>query len=130
MPAKPEKPDGLTEDVKGKFLRFLSSGLPMDTAARLVGVQDYTVRLWLTRARTWPRGVYKGFDRDVTRCLAEGEAILLARITEAGRSNWRADAWLLERMYPDRYGPPPSFDNIPNAPPYEAARSTDDQSGL
>jgi hypothetical protein len=28
----------------------------------------------------------------------------LAIIAQAGRKSWQARAWMLERMYPDRYG--------------------------
>lgn len=32
------------------------------------------------------------------------EVLQLRNIEQAGEKNWRASAWLLERMYPDRYG--------------------------
>ena len=48
---------------------------------------------------------YKSFWEEVN--LAESEAIVrrIARIEKAGADgNWQADAWVLERKYPDKFG--------------------------
>ena len=48
---------------------------------------------------------YKSFWKEVQ--LAESEAIMrrLARIEKvAEEGNWQADAWVLERKYPDKFG--------------------------
>jgi transposase len=116
----------LTKERRTNLLRFLKGGLPIDTAARLVGVHESTVRTWRSRSRAKRPG-FAGFEAEVVQALAEGEAILVARVTTAGRDNWRAAAWLLERMYPDRYGPPPPPMSIPDAPPVAVE---DDLAGL
>jgi len=57
---------------------------------------------------------YEDLEDEIQKALAEGEAIHVARIAEAGRVSWRASAWLLERMYPERWGEPL---RMPDAPP-------------
>jgi hypothetical protein len=39
----------------------------------------------------------------IGRAIAEER--LVAYVAQAARSNWRASAWLLERRYPQRWGP-------------------------
>ncbi|MGH8544065.1 MAG: hypothetical protein ACREX3_10650 [Gammaproteobacteria bacterium] len=40
----------------------------------------------------------------VQKALAEWELQQLEAIAEAGKKDWRASAWLLERRFPDQYG--------------------------
>lgn len=115
----------LTPELRDALLGFLRAGLPIDTAARVIGVTDSTVRVWRSRAVAHRRG-YARFEDEVQQALAEGEALLVSRVADAGRGNWRAAAWLLERLYPDRYGPPNPLD-IPDAP---AGNPADELAGL
>jgi transposase len=105
----------LTSDRRRRLLDFLRGGVPLDTAARLVGVEDVDVRVWRNRSQLKVRG-YALFDDECRRAQAEGEAILLSRVTDAGKGNWRAATWLLERLYPERYGPRSALD-LPDGPP-------------
>lgn len=49
------------------------------------------------------------FSLAVRKALAEWELEQLEAIAEAGKKDWRASAWLLERRFPDEYGPPARF---------------------
>lgn len=126
------RPPKLTPQVRDDLLKWLRNGLPLELAARMAGTHDATVRAWRAKSRSGVRG-YKGFDADVEQALAEGEGVNVARIVHAGKSNWRAAAWLLERQFPNKYGPPPPPLplQVPDVPPLSAdeARS-DDQAGL
>lgn len=48
--------------------------------------------------------VDEGFALKMRNAEARLEVMQLRNIEQAGEKNWRASAWLLERMYPDRYG--------------------------
>jgi transposase len=47
---------------------------------------------------------YVDFVRDADVALAEGKAILVARVHSASEKDWRAAAWMLERKFPSQYG--------------------------
>jgi hypothetical protein len=94
----------LTPQRRHDLLKWLKAGLPIETAARLVDINPATVRQWRARSVEGVRG-YARLESEIQQALAEGEAINLARISEAGKTNWRAAAWLLERMYPGKWGP-------------------------
>jgi hypothetical protein len=50
----------------------------------------------------------------LARVLAEER--LVAQVAAGAKTNWRASAWLLERRYPERWGPPrPAAE--PDVPP-------------
>jgi hypothetical protein len=96
------------------LLKWLRAGLPIDTAARLSDLTPEIVSVWRRRSTNRVLG-YITLEADIQKAMAEGQAVHLARITEAGKANWRASAWLLERMYPEQYAPPAQV--VPNAPP-------------
>jgi hypothetical protein len=105
----------LSHAHRERLFALLRGGVPVDTAARLTGVTPATVDIWRARSRAGQRG-YKTFEDGLLEAIAEGEAVLLARISDAGRGNWRAAAWLLERLAPERYGPPTPVE-VPDGPP-------------
>lgn len=47
---------------------------------------------------------YAKLVEEIDRALADAEVTRVARISTAGISDWRADAWWLERRAPDRWG--------------------------
>ena len=110
------RPTKLTPERRDALLKWLRGGLPLETAARLTGVSPSTVQSWRKQSRAGRAG-YRNFETEVLTAMAEGEAIHVARIAEAGRGNWRAAAWLLERMHPEKWVPPPAPPFIPDAPP-------------
>jgi hypothetical protein len=86
-----------TTDRIDALLKWLRAGLPIEIAARLADLSPDMVVAW--------RQASEDAEVSISKAMAEGEATHLARIAEAGRTNWRAAAWLLEHMYPDKWGP-------------------------
>ncbi len=64
-------------------------------AAKYVGCAPTTIRNTALRS--------KEFARRLARAEADFEVILLSNIQQAGKRSWNAAAWLLERIYPERY---------------------------
>lgn len=77
----------------------------MEAAAIASGVARSTFFDWLTlgRQEDSPK-IYRDFVRELDEALALFEVDAMGRIAKAGSQEWQADAWRLERRYPERYG--------------------------
>jgi transposase len=116
----------LTPARRAELVRWLETGLPLEMAARLADFNVATVTEWRARCANGDAG-YTTLEDDIQKAMARGESVHLARIAEAGRTQWRAAAWLLERMYPEKYAPPmPLVPNDASSLPAEV----DDLAGL
>jgi hypothetical protein len=123
----------LTPAIHEAIVQAVTVGLPLIEAAALAGVAKSTVLQWLQRgegrARRGIQARYVDFVDAITRARAVDEARRIARIEQAGRGgtvvserttrhndgrevtertyalpDWRADAFHLERAYPERWG--------------------------
>lgn len=98
-PAAPRgRPPVLDEVKQGEICAILSVGGSRNTAASYVGCATTTI------ARTALRD--ESFLAKLTRAESQWEVHQLRNIQQAGKQDkyWRAAAWALERIYPDRYG--------------------------
>jgi transposase len=116
MDAEEPRVPKLTADRRAELLRWLEVGMPIEMAARLADLSPLTVTVWRSRCADGQHG-YIRLEDDIQNAMARGESVHLARIAEAGRTQWRASAWLLERMYPEKYAPPMPL--VPDAPPIQ-----------
>lgn len=73
-------------------------GLTRKVAARVAGISPTTLYKYLREDAE--------FAQRVKSAQADGEESLVDLIREHAADTWQAAAWLLERRYPDRYGPP------------------------
>lgn len=98
------RPTKLTPKVQERIGKAIEDGLPYETAARLAGVSYDSFNRWLHDGEA---GIepYCKFYKHIKECEAKGEEELLNRIKETGASGkaWQANAWILERRYPERY---------------------------
>jgi hypothetical protein len=108
----------MEDEQRSELLKWLRNGMTLDIAARLSDLSPGDVA-------EQQHGDVE-LAEQIAKALAEGEAVHLARIAEAGRSNWRASAWILERLYPEKYAPP--LPQVPDASPLPT--SLDDFPGL
>jgi hypothetical protein len=102
----------LTARLGRKLVKLVADLGAIEPAARLCGVPPQTVRGWLARGEnrhsqgrpSTPE--YVAFVAAIEKALGQWECDRLARITAAGKqpTNWTANAWLLERRWPERYG--------------------------
>ncbi|MEI2702130.1 MAG: hypothetical protein V9E83_06980 [Baekduia sp.] len=85
------------------LIALLKAGVPHYAAAELAGVRPGTLKGWLARGRRERSGPFADLVRDVEQAAAEAEVRAIRLI---GRSkDWRAQAWLLSVVAPERYGP-------------------------
>lgn len=95
----------LTLQLQAELCAWLYHGNYLETAASLVGLAPDTVRKWLRRGIREGSGRYHTFALAVQKSEAEAAARSLNRIRAAGeRGVWKADAWFLERKFPQQWG--------------------------
>jgi hypothetical protein len=87
-----------------RLLDAIRLGSFIEHACSYAGINSSTFRRWRIDAEN---GVepFASFWSEIT--LAESEAVVrrMARIEEAGNNGqWQADAWFLERKYPQKFG--------------------------
>lgn len=97
----------LTPERQDKITALIKAGVPNATAAEASGTSETAFYRWMERGddpeETDPR--YREFREAVIRARAEAEAAMVANIRlHARNGDWKADAWLLERSRPERWG--------------------------
>jgi hypothetical protein len=93
-----QKPRILTADQQNEICDMLASGASRNLAARFAGCHPGTLRAEMRRNAD--------FAHRVIQAELKLEAVLLRAIRNAAESDtkqWRAAAWALERIYPNRY---------------------------
>ena len=100
--------------TQSKILRALRTGATMVAAAAKGGINKSTLYDWLEKGRlekeaaaargVEPAGAFAEFADAVMRARAESEVLHLENIAVAGRKDWRAAAWILEKRFPQAYG--------------------------
>lgn len=108
-----------TPEVTERVVQALRAGNYIETSCDFAGISVGTYYGWCARARAELESVENGERRKVrkkeepfvkfleavkkARSTAEVESV--ARIRKAGGDGaWQADAWFLERSFPDRWG--------------------------
>lgn len=94
----------LTPEVQEKIVGVLRSGNYAQVAAQCAGIGETTFYRWLQQGEEEESGIYRDFREAVKNAEAEAEADSVAIIETAGRKEWQARAWLLERKHPYRWG--------------------------
>jgi hypothetical protein len=123
----------LTPALHQALVQAVTGGMTLERAAALVDLNPYVVREWVARGENRHHSrpsnqVYATFASDIKKALAMDEARRLLRINQAGQGGailsertvthpdgrverevkhaapqWQADAWHLERRYPEQY---------------------------
>jgi transposase len=99
------RPSKFTTEIKDNICEYIAQGNYLDTACRLAGVDYTTFRGWMVKGEQEGKGEYFEFLRQVRLAEAQAESERVRLILQAGRlDDWKANAWYLERKYPDRWG--------------------------
>lgn len=97
------RPTKLTPELQADLVRLIEAGNYVETAAGCCGVQPATVRDWVKRGVRGHK-TYRGFSTALKKAEARAEASGVVRIRAAAKNQWQADAWFLERKFPQRWG--------------------------
>jgi transposase len=92
------RPRTLDAEAMDRVVEATRKGLTRAVAAGLAGVSPTTLYKYLRQDAE--------FAQRVKSAQRHGEEALVDLIREHAAQTWQAAAWLLERRYPERYGPP------------------------
>lgn len=90
------------EKVKDVLIPALREGMPKRQAAALCGIHRDTLYGWLEKAKDGDKN-YKDISDTIKKAQAEFVRDRLKSIKKHGESQFQADAWLLERMFPEDF---------------------------
>ena len=93
----------LTKEIAGKLVRLLKAGHVISVACSAAGIGERTFHRWMEQGWRDAEGAYWQFRQQVLRARAQCEAALLNTVHKHAAKDWRAAAWLLERLFPARY---------------------------
>lgn len=97
----------LNRDLQARFLSLVRAGVPTEVACEGAGIASRTIRIWQERAKDEAdpqHARHATFAAELEKAKAEAQASTLVDIRRHGKKDWKALAWLLERVYPERYG--------------------------
>lgn len=94
-----------TDEKIEAVAKLIKLGVPPLTAAVSKGIKEEEFVEWMRRGETNATGDYRyaRFYDAVSSSQADAESLLVGRIRSAATDNWQAAAWLLERLFPERY---------------------------
>lgn len=81
--------------IKAKLAMLMQRGHDVNDAAKLAGITQYKVRQF----RNDPE-----FEEFVQKSYVRCKDVHLRNIESAGKQDWRASSWFLERKYPEEFG--------------------------
>ncbi len=94
-PEGPGRPTKYNRNNVYRLLKYISFGCNKAEASSLIGIVYDTMNAW--------ENEYSDFSVAVKKAELEQKASLVLEIRRAGREHWQANAWLLERRYPDEF---------------------------
>lgn len=103
---KPNRETICTDDLIERVKLLMAAGAPMTIACESLGVSYNTLAEW---KKPHMRDIepFASFVRACEQAKAAHAIGCITRITRAAKGGvWQADAWLLERRYPEHYGRP------------------------
>ena len=103
--AKQGAPNKLTPELSAGLCKIIRKGLTLEDACALMGITTALANNWIRAGRAEKSGV--NFDFLVATVAARSglKEELVTRLLEAdaGRRQWNASAWLLERLFPSEF---------------------------
>lgn len=136
-PKKMGRPSALTKEREDTFVNCMRAGGFIKHAAGVIGVAEVTVYVWLERGEAAdvlensgqdvPKDElpYLSFFRRVRQAQATFRMDGVIKIKQAGAVDWRATAWLLEKLSPNEFGNRTKLEHSgPNGAPIPVAQAS------
>nr|WP_302577926.1 hypothetical protein [Methanobrevibacter arboriphilus] len=102
----------LTDKIQEKIIIAIENGANFKDAAVYNGITEQTFYNWLKRGKESKKGKYKDFYEKMKEAKIKNKMFHIKNINVAGKKDWKASAWRLERMYPEEYARPEIQNNI------------------
>lgn len=100
----------LTTALMGEFVKLLSQkGVTVRLACQTLCISEQTFYVWLEKGTDEDRGLYREFLEATTAARGKSQRNLVGAIAKHSTKDWRAAAWLLERMNPTDWGNQAAF---------------------
>lgn len=101
------RPCLLTKECEATLMKEIENGLPLKEAAEIAGVSYDSLNRWRIRGEDENApSEFRHFCKALKRAKAVAMRGLVANIRDAGKSDWRAAAWMLERRHKEEFGNP------------------------
>ena len=92
----------LTPEREAKLVQLLKAGQNRQAACAAVGLCDRTLRNWIAKGEDGDERWF-AFAKRIREAESECETRAVVQIQIAGKKDWRALAWWLERRFPLRW---------------------------
>lgn len=103
--APAHRPDSITEERTAHMETLLKSGSFVQVACQVVGIPYSTHKDWMEKGRADDAAPqYRIYCQRIEQARAVGEDNLVKVVASSAIEDWRAAAWMLERMEPERWG--------------------------
>lgn len=93
----------LTKPRREEIVNFISAGVTQVTAACASGIGKETHHRWMRNGKLHEEhdfdSEYRMYYNAIRKAVAENEVGHVKNISKAGKDDWRASAWLLERRH-------------------------------
>ena len=98
------RPTKLDDTILGQISALHRAGASVKTVCNIVGINQDTYYTWRRKGIADPDSVYGPFAETIARDRDLGKMRIVAMVDKAARDgDWRAGAWLLERMFPEEF---------------------------
>lgn len=100
----------LNRALLDQFVKALSQkGVTVRLACQTLSISEATFFRWLEVGADEDKGIYREFLEATTEARGKSQKALVAAIAKHSTKDWRAAAWLLERMAPKDWGNQAAF---------------------
>lgn len=99
------RPTKLTPEIQERILETLRACGTIEDACVMAGVDEATYTRWKNRGLKERTGIYREFCTALRQTLVQRRIAREATVINAGKEDWRATAWMMERSDPKRYAP-------------------------
>ena len=94
----------LNDTIQKNICNDIKAGVPITHAAVMHGIDKSTFYDWYNKGKKAKSGKFREFYLEVEEAKSVAIALRVRRIYQAGETDWKSDAWWLERVDPDNFG--------------------------
>lgn len=94
----------LNDTLQKNICNDIKAGVPITHAAVMHGIDISTFYNWYNKGKKAKSGTFRDFYLEVEEAKSVAIALRVRRIYQAGETDWKSDAWWLERVDPDNFG--------------------------